>query len=1004
MAAITGVRFLRLALGLYAPLFILGWVMGQVGFARASFVDTTTSTGNVLTVTLCPPASSSPHVCSVSPADTATGVPINATIVISFNEAMNAASVQSAFSASPAITCTWSWNGPTNTIATCTPSANLIAETLYTLTIGTGAQDAAGTAMPFARQFTFTTFGTTGAPSVVAVSPYPGATSVGTNSNVAITFSEMMNLTSAQNAFSLRQTSGSGSPCYVIGSTPLCSTNGGSFSWNPNNTMSFDPTNTLVANASYTVVVATSAQNAAGATLGNAFSSTFTAGAGADASTPQVVPPTIPGAGTTGISRDTSISVTFSEGMDNVATADAFSLRICLDNSSSCTSPGTVEGGSFTWGGAGNNNLIFNPTSNLASNQWYKGTITTGAKDLAGNAMAAAYSFVFQTAAASSSAPNAPTVTSPVATVWTSAATHSASGSADADALVEIWTDGGTRGAIDGTDTVVASLQLEGGLTSWSISVPLVSGAANLFQVTARSSAGVRSSPTLVPMINQGDNTTTTGSLTLLPGSENITVRAAFSGDANANNSATVRWRQTGGFYGSSVAMTRNSGYFSYVITALNNSTSYDVQVTFGDSNGITGTNPTTATTTTLTGTRSGLITSTSSSLTFSSRAPQSTTLSAVVSGSVTRVQFTVNTSPAKTSACLTPSGGSASFTWDGTDGSSNPVADATYTYTVRAWRIISSCDVSQTNQMEERGGLAILSNAGSLDLSPEPATVFLTPGQSVAVTTTAWNRRDELVPDGASVSWSATGSVSGSMNSSLSRTSSVIGTTYAGECSVTVNTGQACTKLTIPSGSKISQMITITATMNTQLVGTTLTTVSGSTTVLDPPLPPDQLELSVGSVRARWQPARDAGVAGYGIYIGTEPGTYSVFVDVGQATAFTYPNVVPGTRYYVKVRSYNRDGTFGPGTAEASLLIPISSATATPATPTAVAATATRTPVPSATVIASSVTPTSAATSGPPIATPTRTAVPTIPATATAPPTATPQPTVAAPSPTPRP
>lgn len=63
---------------------------------------------------------SPPSVLSTAPANGDSNIPVNTDISFSFSEAMNKASVEGAFSSSPAITCAWSWT-PDSKLATCTP-------------------------------------------------------------------------------------------------------------------------------------------------------------------------------------------------------------------------------------------------------------------------------------------------------------------------------------------------------------------------------------------------------------------------------------------------------------------------------------------------------------------------------------------------------------------------------------------------------------------------------------------------------------------------------------------------------------------------------------------------------------------------------------------------------------------------------------------------------------------------------------------------------------------
>jgi hypothetical protein len=111
----------------------------------------------------------------------------------------------------------------------------------------------------------------------------------------------------------------------------------------------------------------------------------------------------------------------------------------------------------------------------------------------------------------------------------------------------------------------------------------------------------------------EAENPTTTGPLTLLSTFQSISVKALFSGDDNANNVAAVQFRRTG-------TTTWLNAYSPYIdhraalggmpnpfasqargsIVGLNPNTSYDVQVTWTDADGVGGKNPVTATVSTL--------------------------------------------------------------------------------------------------------------------------------------------------------------------------------------------------------------------------------------------------------------------------------------------------------------------------------------------------------------------------------------------------------------------
>jgi uncharacterized repeat protein (TIGR02543 family) len=84
---------------------------------------------------------------------TGSDVTLNTPITISFSEAMNQESVQSAFYTSPATIGCFRWTG--NTMA-YTPGSNLVSDTTYTVTVGTGATDLTGNNLqsPYSWQFT----------------------------------------------------------------------------------------------------------------------------------------------------------------------------------------------------------------------------------------------------------------------------------------------------------------------------------------------------------------------------------------------------------------------------------------------------------------------------------------------------------------------------------------------------------------------------------------------------------------------------------------------------------------------------------------------------------------------------------------------------------------------------------------------------------------------------------------------------------------------------------
>lgn len=101
--------------------------------------------------------------------------------------------------------------------------------------------------------------------------------------------------------------------------------------------------------------------------------------------TPPTVSTSFPAEGATTASITDSITATFSEAMAP-ATLSETSFTVMQGTT---PVPGTV---SYV-----NNTVSFDPTTELALGTTYKATITTAAKDLAGNALAVAFSWTFKT-------------------------------------------------------------------------------------------------------------------------------------------------------------------------------------------------------------------------------------------------------------------------------------------------------------------------------------------------------------------------------------------------------------------------------------------------------------------------------------------------------------------------------------------------------------------------------------------------------------------------------
>lgn len=328
-----------------------------------------------------------PIVVSTTPINTATGVNIGTRIDAVFNEVMNPATINAVtFTLAQGTTPIAGVISYSGTTASFLPTANLLPNTLYTATVTSGVKDVAGNAMINNYVWSFTTGAGPDvlAPVVTSTDPLNAATGVPYNKKISATFSESMDSLSTTTSFTIVNTSMGG-----ISVTGSVSYSGG--------TAVFTPLFNLSPNTTYTATITTGAKDLAGNTLASNYVWSFTTGVSADLIAPTVVS-TVPVNGATGVAFNTKVSATFSEVMDpSSINATTFTLK----------QGSTSVAGVVTYSGV---TATFSPAANLAPNTIYTATITTGAKDLAGNTLAANYVWSFTTGAASDATP--PTVVS----------------------------------------------------------------------------------------------------------------------------------------------------------------------------------------------------------------------------------------------------------------------------------------------------------------------------------------------------------------------------------------------------------------------------------------------------------------------------------------------------------------------------------------------------------------------------------------------------------------
>lgn len=303
-----------------------------------------------------------PTVISTDPANGATNVAAGKVITATFSTAMDPATINgTTFLLKQGTTSIAGVVTYSGTTASFTPSVPLTANTVYTATITTGAKNVAGN--PLAADYVWS-FTTGSVPAVVSTDPANGATNVLPNKIITATFNMAMDpLTINSATFLLKQ--GATSVLGVI-------TYSG-------NTATFTPAVPLSANTVYTATITTGAKNPAGNPLAADYVWTFTTGA-----IPAVVS-TDPSNGAVNVPLNKIITATFNMAMDPATiNASTFLLR----------QGATVITGVVTYSGT---TATFTPSAPLSSNTVYTATITTGAKNAAGNALAANYVWSFTT-------------------------------------------------------------------------------------------------------------------------------------------------------------------------------------------------------------------------------------------------------------------------------------------------------------------------------------------------------------------------------------------------------------------------------------------------------------------------------------------------------------------------------------------------------------------------------------------------------------------------------
>lgn len=307
-----------------------------------------------------------PVVISTDPANGATQVVLNKIVTATFSVPMNPWTITSStFTLKHGTTSVDGSVSYSGTTATFKPNSVLLANTVYTGTITTGAESEAGIALAENYVWTFTT-GSITAPTVISTDPANGATGVLLDKTITATFSTPMDPLT-MNSSTFRVMNGLVAVAGVV-------TYSGS-------TISFNPTGDLLPGTVYTATITTGAKNLAGVPLANDYVWTFT--------TISVSAPTVlftdPTNNAVGVVLNKIVTATFSEAMNPLTlNTGTFTLR----NGANAVSGMVSYAGTMA---------SFAPAGDLLPGTLYTATLTTEITNLAGVSLTADYIWTFTT-------------------------------------------------------------------------------------------------------------------------------------------------------------------------------------------------------------------------------------------------------------------------------------------------------------------------------------------------------------------------------------------------------------------------------------------------------------------------------------------------------------------------------------------------------------------------------------------------------------------------------
>ncbi|EQA63905.1 Ig-like protein [Leptospira alexanderi serovar Manhao 3 str. L 60] len=336
--------------------------------------------------------SNSFNVFQISPGPNVTGVSLNTSIQIGFNQKLDSSSIQS-----QSVQLTQGNSVITGSLTSTektllfNPTSALAASKVYTVRVSKAIKSEEGSSLSEDYVWNFTTGAVVDAiaPDLSLRTPATNSTLVPNNTSVQVALTETMDCTSVNGGtLTLKNTV----TTFYEGGNVTC----------VGSVITFTPTLPLAFNTTYRVDLFSTAKDLANNTLANSYNWNFTTGSG-----PDLISPTVsfisPAPNSLDVPINSAVSVAFSEPID----CNTVNGNIVLDD----PSPGTINVGVNCTG----TTATLTPLANLATNTVYTVIFSSAVKDLQNNGIDPVPApSTFTTVAAPILDFTAPTVTSKV--------------------------------------------------------------------------------------------------------------------------------------------------------------------------------------------------------------------------------------------------------------------------------------------------------------------------------------------------------------------------------------------------------------------------------------------------------------------------------------------------------------------------------------------------------------------------------------------------------------